>query len=547
MMLDVSATTSMNPGPQYLSQTIASYFLLVTIVILFTRVWLTESSTKMRAKSSGDKAKPLPGPWGIPVLGNMLSLGRSAPHLSLTALAKKFGSIFQIRLGSRPVLVLNGYEAIQKALIKQAVVFSGRPDLYTFELIKSGANSGTSLTFGNYSETWKLHRKLAESSLRHFTAGSQVKFVESVVSTEASELVQYFKHIACDNNNNNNNANGDQCKPRPDNVVDIRNVLRLAVSNVMCWFMFSKRHTYEDEALLNLLNISDRFTAATGSGNPVDFMPWLRVFLRKSTNEFKSMLTEFRAFVGGNLLDVHTAEYEDGSERDILDHLVTSGRRYNENNNKKAVIDDLMLRETCLDYFGAGFETVSTTLEWCLLYMAAHPDTQRKVQQEIDTMVGQDRLPTLEDREKLPYTQSCLLEILRHATPVPFAIPHSTISDTVLDGYFVAKDTVVFVNLYSAHFDPQVWNEPQVFNASRFLTSDGAIDQDMKKHVIPFSVGRRRCIGSDLARIELFLFFTIFLQNFSIEHSKDGEVSMEATDGLARRPKDLNINFISRK
>nr|XP_054762634.1 cytochrome P450 1A1-like [Lytechinus pictus] len=550
-MLDVSATTSMSPGSQYLSQTIASYFLLVTVVILVTRVWLSESSRpkpiKMKSSSSRDDTRPLPGPYGIPVLGNMLSLGRSDPHLSLMNLAKKFGSIFQIRLGSRPVLVLNGYEAIHKALIKQAVIFAGRPKLFTFELINNGGNSETSLTFANYGETWKVHRKLAESSLRHFTAGSQVKFVESVVSSEASELVQHIKSMACDENNNNNNTTSTQCKSLPENVGNIRNVLRLAVSNVMCWFMFSKRHTYEDEALLKLISISDRFTAAAGSGNPVDFMPWLRIFFQKATSDFKAMLKEFRTFVTGNLLDAHTAEYKDGSERDIIDHLVTSGRRFNQDENKKTSIDEGVLLDTCFDYFGAGFETVSTTFEWCLLYMAAYPDIQCKLQQEIDEVVGQDRMPSLQDRDKLPLVQSCILEILRHSTPVTFAIPHSTTSDTVLDGFFVPKDTVVFTNLYSAHFDPEVWDEPEKFDASRFLTSEGSIDLEMKKHVIPFSVGRRRCIGSDLARIELFLFFSIFLQNFSIEHSQDGPVSMEGIDGLARRPKHFNVNLISRK
>lgn len=532
-MLDVAASTSMNHGQQYLGQTITMYFLLVTVVILVTRVWVS-SSTKSKTKSMASKPRALPGPWGIPVFGNMLSLGRSAIHLTLMSLAEKFGPIFQIRLGSRPVLVLNGYDAIHKALVKQSVVFAGRPDLFTFGMINKMNESGSSLSFSDYDDSWKVHRKLAESSLRHFTAGNQVEFVESVVTTEATELAKHLKQIMPDCNNNGGN-----------NTRDVRMILRLAVSNILCWFVFSKRHSYDNETLLNILAISDRFSAATASGNPVDFMPWLRVFMSKTTEDFREMLTEFRTFLSERLLNKHSEEYNDGSERDILDHLVTSGRRYNDDTTKVGISETRLL-ETSIDYFGAGFETVSATLEWCLLYMAAHPYIQTEIQKEIDTVVDDDRLPTLKDRDKLPLTQSCLLEILRHATPVVFAIPHSTTDDTVLDGYFVPKDTVVFVNLYSAHRDRNVWRDPEVFDARRFLNTDGSIDQEMKKHVIAFSVGRRRCIGSDLARIELFLFFVIFLKQFSIEHSKDGEVSLEPQEGLASRPKELNINLIPR-
>ncbi|XP_071490918.1 cytochrome P450 1A1-like [Diadema antillarum] len=533
-MFDVSATTSTSAAP-LLSETIASYFLLVTVVLLVTRVWLTQA-TQRRVKSSKNDAKPLPGPWGIPVLGNMLSIGQKAPHISLMKMAEKFGNIFQIRLGSRPVLVLNGYEAIRKALVKQPTVFAGRPDLLTFDMIRSRYSPGCgSLSFSTYSENWKLHRKLAESSLRHFTACGQVKFVERVVSTEAGELA---KHISDAVNNNSGDGSTDKAQ-------NMRLAIRLAVGNIICWFMFNKRQSYDDKVLLKLLDISNRFTEATGSGNPVDFLPWMKVFVTKSTNNFQELLKEFNGFVR-NMITKHHEQYEDGSERDIIDHLVSSGRRHDKSEMTRVGLTEEQLLETALDYYGAGFETVSTTLEWTFLYMAAHPEIQAEVHREIDAVVGQNRTPTLDDRAKLPFTQACITEVMRHATVVPFSIPHSTTEDTVLDGFYVPKDTVVFVNLHSAHHDETIWSEPEIFKPRRFITADGGLDLDKKNRVIPFSVGRRRCIGSDLARLELFLFFSIFMQKFSVESTRPEGVTMESVYGLARRAKHLDVKLVPR-
>ena len=532
-MLDVSTTASINIGFQHVGQTAASYVLLLVVVILGTHLLITKTLNG-RVKFGGNGAKSVPGPRGIPVFGNMLSLGRSAPHISLTNLAKKFGNIFQIRLGSRPVLVLNGYDTIHKALVKQPVVFAGRPKLFTFQLLHSMSPNNTSMSFSSYDDRWKLHRKLAESSLRHFTAGSQVKFLESVVTKEASELINYITNMTDENNNDFNKEKE-----------DLRNILRLAVSNIMCWFMFSKRHTYDDQELLGLLSISDRFSTATGNGNPVDFMPWLRFILTKTTTDFKNLITDFRGIIGGKL-QKHHEQYEEGSERDIIDYLVTSGRRYGIDELAKVGLNEGMLMETCFDYFGAGFETIASTLEWCFMYMVANPDIQAEIHRELDTVVGRDRTPTLDDRDKLPLTQACILEVQRHASILPFTIPHSTTDDTVLDGYFVPKDTVVFVNLYSAQHDPDFWHDPEVFNPHRFVLPDGTLDFEKKHRVIPFGLGRRRCAGSDVARIELFLFFSVFLHRFSFEKMHDRELNLDGMYGLARKVKDFNLQLVRR-
>ncbi|XP_072168469.1 LOW QUALITY PROTEIN: cytochrome P450 1A1-like [Diadema setosum] len=391
------------------------------------------------------RGKPLPGHRGVPLFGSMVSLGRAPLHITAMKMVNTYGSVFQIRLGNRPVVFLYGYNAIYKALVRQPVVFAGRPDLFSLSLYNSLTPGKSTILFSSYDERWRLHRKIAESSLRHFTAGKQIVFVEVIVSEEAD-----------------------------------------FVSLTSPTFMHSS-------------------------------WAWLR--------------------------DTSADRNAPGSEKDILDHIVTtSQQQYGLQKLERVGVTENMLLGTVIEFVGAGFDTVSATLEWCIIYMAAYPDVQAVVQRELDSVAGRDRLPTWDYRNRLPLTRSCLLEIQRHATAIPFSIPHCTTSDTVLDDMFIQKDTTVFVNLYFAHFYPTIWDEPESFRPRRFIAADGVnLDSDLTNYVFLFGLGRRRCVGAELAQIEVFLFFSILLHKFSFGSDVGDTINLEPTDGISRRPKEFKF------
>uniref|UniRef100_A0A674MFW6 unspecific monooxygenase n=1 Tax=Takifugu rubripes TaxID=31033 RepID=A0A674MFW6_TAKRU len=107
----------------------------------------------------------LPGPTPLPIIGNVLEIGRR-PYLSLTAMSKRYGDVFQIQIGTRPVIVLSGIETVRQALVKQGEEFSSRPDLYSFRFI----NEGKSLSFStDQAGVWRARRKLAYNALRSFS------------------------------------------------------------------------------------------------------------------------------------------------------------------------------------------------------------------------------------------------------------------------------------------------------------------------------------------------------------------------------------------
>ena len=222
---------------------------------------------------------------------------------------------------------------------------------------------------------------------------------------------------------------------------------------------------------------------------------------------------------------------------------MSTGHNSGEEELKRLELAGKALYDSAFDFFPAGTDTILATLEWIMVYMAKYPQVQSDVQSEIDDVVGRDRLPTLNDRDNLPLTQSCLLEIQRYASAVPFAVPHSTTQDTVLDGYYVPKDMLVFVNLYSAHYDPEVWHQPDIFNPRRFLAHDGTLDEEKTKLAIPFSLGPRRCPGRNVARIKMFMYFATFLHQLNFSCPDGQKVSLEASSQFPRRPQEFKVQI----
>ncbi|CAN8015620.1 unnamed protein product, partial [Ixodes persulcatus] len=147
-----------------------------------------------------------------------------------------------------------------------------------------------------------------------------------------------------------------------------------------------------------------------------------------------------------------------------------------------------------LNLFGAGTNSLNRSLAWHLLVCAANPDTlQRKIQKEIDDVVGQDRQPSWQDSHDMPFTVASIREMQRWKTVMPLAIPRrqAEAPHIVIGGYVIPKGTAVMANLWAVHMDPKLWGSPETFNPYRFLVLN---DQTLKitpkpEHLIPFSIG----------------------------------------------------------
>ncbi|XP_047680243.1 vitamin D 25-hydroxylase isoform X3 [Panthera pardus] len=187
----------------------------------------------------------------------------------------------------------------------------------------------------------------------------------------------------------------------------------------------------------------------------------------------------------------------------------------------------------------AGTETTTNVLRWAILFMALYPNIQGQVQKEIDLIMGPTGKPSWDDKCKMPYTEAVLHEVLRFCNIVPLGIFHATSEDAVVRGYSIPKGTTVITNLYSVHFDEKYWRNPEIFYPERFLDSSGYFAK--KEALVPFSLGRRHCLGEQLARMEMFLFFTTLLQRFHLHFPHELVPDLKPRLGMTLQPQPYLI------
>lgn len=471
-----------------------------------------------------------PGPLSLPVIGHALSLGNN-PHLSLTSMSEKYGDIFQIRIGTRRVLVLSGLDTLKQALIKQGDDFSGRPDLYSFSFI----NDGKSLTFSSdYSEVWKLRRKLAQNALRSFSSeecknSTYSCLLEEHVCNEAQYLVEIFI---------------EQMKTR--GCLDPSRYLVVSAANVICALCFGKRYSHDDRELLDIVHVGDEFVKIAASGNLADFIPILRFFPDHSMDKFIALNKRFIIFVE-NIVKSHYRTFDKNNIRDITDSLIGHCQDKKVDENANTQISDEKVVGIVNDLFGAGFDTITTALTWSVMYLISYPNIQKKLHKEIDENIGKDRSPRIADKPLLPYTEAFIMETFRHSSFMPFTIPHCTTKDTSLNGYFISKNTCVFVNQWQVNHDLTLWKDPFVFHPERFLNPDGkSINKVECEKVLTFSMGKRRCVGELIGRTEVFLFLTTLIQQLRFEKIPGQDVDMTPQYGLTMKPKICEVQVVQR-
>ncbi|KAJ6650392.1 hypothetical protein lerEdw1_010283 [Lerista edwardsae] len=489
---------------------------VLVAIAVFCLVFLSVRSYRKQVPPG---LKRLPGPIAYPVIGNLLEVGTN-PHLSLTRMRQQYGDMMLLHIGTRPVVVLSGLETIKQALVRQGADFMGRPDLYSFRQVADGE----SLAFGTDSgEVWLARRKLAQGALKNFSVSpsltsASTTLLEEHVSQETDCLIQTLLEVM-----------------RKKKRLDPFRYLVVSVANVVCAMCFGQRYRHEDQEFLELVNVSEEFVEVAATGNPADFIPLLRCL--PSVKKFKEFNRRFVTFLQ-KMVKEHYATFNKDSIRDITDSLIEQSQEEKSDGKAKLRLPPRKVVNLVNDIFGAGFDTVTTALSWCLMYLVTYPEIQKKIHEEIDESIGRERKPRISDRPLLPYTEAFILEMFRHTSFLPFTIPHCTTRDTVLNGYYIPKDTCVFVNQWQVNHDEELWKDPSSFNPERFLMANGKdLNKDEGENVLVFGLGKRRCIGESIGRWQVFLFLTTLLQQLQFSVQDGVKVDMTPLYGLSMKHK----------
>lgn len=176
----------------------------------------------------------------------------------------------------------------------------------------------------------------------------------------------------------------------------------------------------------------------------------------------------------------------------------------------------------------AGSDTTSSTLYAFVQAMLLYPEVQKKAFEEVERVVGPDRLPTMEDDKDMPYVRACMKEALRWMpTTILGAVPHAVTEDDYYNGYFIPKNAGVINNAWGINMDPERHPEPRKFKPERYVDDhqslgDAAANPDAsKRDQFTFGAGRRICPGIHVAERSLFLGISRILWAFHVEPALD--------------------------
>ncbi|XP_040204220.1 cytochrome P450 2K6-like [Rana temporaria] len=484
--------------------------ILVSIIVILYLV-----KTYNDQKNKKYKNYP-PGPKALPFIGSLHMVDIQKPHYAFMKLSEEYGPVFSIQLVAEKMVVLCGYDVIKDALINHAEEFYERPD----NALSARTSNGNGIIFA-HGENWKAMRRFTISTLRDFGMGK--KSIENKIQEEAQCLLQEFKAY----------------KGEP---FENMNIITAAVANIIVSILMGNRYEYDDPTILKIMSTINENVRSFGSimTRLYNMFPRLINLLPGSHQKVFQNFEHMNAFIREvftkqkktldvndkrNLIDAFLIKQQEGKPESTL---------YFHNDNLNILVNNL---------FAAGMETTSTTLRWGLLLMIKYPEIQKKVQNEIDRVIGLAE-PQTEHRKQMPYTDAVIHEIQRFADIVPLNVPHATAKDVTFRGYNIPKGTTVLPLLTSALRDKAYFEKPDEFYPEHFLDSEGNLKKN--EAFIPFSLGKRSCAGENLAKMELFLFFTTLLQNFTFQAPPGAVLDLTPALGFTNAPLPHKICAIPR-
>uniref|UniRef100_A0A4X2M6Y9 Cytochrome P450 family 2 subfamily J member 2 n=1 Tax=Vombatus ursinus TaxID=29139 RepID=A0A4X2M6Y9_VOMUR len=428
-----------------------------------------------------------PGPCPLPILGNLLQLNFQLHPEKLGQLARKHGSVFTVWLGSTPVVVLNGFQAVKDALVTHSEDFADWPVTPLFEDLFG--DKGIISTSGH---TWLQQRRFGLTTLRNLGMGKKV--LEQRLQEEAQHLVERFRR-----------ENGKSFDPH---VPIVR-----AAANVICALVFGHRFSRGDPFFQELMKAIDFGLAFVNTiwRRLYDVFPWL---LRHLPGPHHKVF-RYQEIVKGLIcqeIQSHKQRVPEDAEDFISCYLAQITKR---KDDPMSTFNEENLIQVIIDLFLGGTETTATTLRWALLYMIHHRDVQEKVQKELDAVVAPSEVISFEDRKRLPYTNAVLHEVQRFCSVISMGAVRNCVTATTVQGFPIHKGTIILPNLASVLYDLEHWETPWQFNPKHFLDEEGNFV--INEAFLSFSAGHRVCLGEQLAKAELFLVFTNLLWEFQLQ------------------------------
>ncbi|CAA2993440.1 probable (S)-N-methylcoclaurine 3 -hydroxylase isozyme 2 [Olea europaea subsp. europaea] len=458
-------------------------FLLLPALFLPVLFIIIKNLKSYFVSRNSAKLPPGPNPW--PILGNIPHIGLM-PHVSLANLAKIYGPLMSLKLGTQCIIVGSSPEAAIEILKSKDRIFSGRYIPKALPATKEELNH-LSLGWADCNDNWKSLRILCRAEL------FSKKALESQARLREKSITSLIKFVGS----------------KEGKEVKIADLVFATVFNILGNSMMSTDFIGLEEKNSDggMKGIIRDYVEALAAPNLSDFYPILgKLDLQGIRRKVAVLLAKIRAAWGPIIEERRNGRNNSSTSQDFLDTLLDNGFSYNQ------------INQLFVELFAAGTDTTTSTVEWTMVELLKNPEAMKNVHREIDTEINED-FPNNSHLLQLPYLEACTKETLRLHPPAPLLLPHRAIETGQVMNYTVPKNAQLVVNAWAIGRNPSVWDKPLEFRPERFLTSS----LDFKGNdfeFLPFSAGRRICPGLPMAAktIPLIVASLIYFFNWSLPH-----------------------------
>ncbi|KAL7595549.1 hypothetical protein Lser_V15G29261 [Lactuca serriola] len=423
--------------------TLAVATISVMIFAISWRRWKSSSS-------SGAPSLP-PGPRSLPIVGYLPFLRRDL-HKQFRNMAHIYGPIFKFHLGSKLHVVINTPDLVKAVVREQDDIFSNRnPSIAALAISYGGRN----VVFSDNNSDWRNLRKI---------------FAHEVLSNKNLEACRFFRR--------------DEVRKTIKNIyskigttIDISEIAFSTEANVltsMVWENTSDPNAKGSQFGAELKRISSNIVELLGQPNLSDIFPsvaWLDLqgILRKMKRQLHQLDEIFTTIIEDRIISNSKKPKDAGGhegKKDLLQILLELMDQ-----KDAASISITQIKALLLDIMVAGSETTTTLIEWAMAEIMQNDDIMKKVQQELEEIVGLDNIVEESHLPKLQYLDAIIKETFRLHPVVPLILPRSPSQDCIVGGYTIPKGCTVLLNVWSIHRDHRYWDNPLIFNPERFLTN----------------------------------------------------------------------------
>ncbi|PAA53688.1 hypothetical protein BOX15_Mlig012961g3 [Macrostomum lignano] len=519
------------------------FALSLSFLLLLLLLLLQKRQRQLRLSSG----RTPPGPGGPPFLGQLpaffakaLRFGRRFRfHLYLQGLSRRFGPVTAFRLGTQRFVLISGHAALREALIGRGDAFGYRMDTPFFRYLSR--KRGLAMSDG---PLWAEHRRFAVRAFRRLGLGGPQ--AEALIEAECRSLLD---------------ALADALDGRASAEVDASDLITRAIVNVISQLLFSTRADYSDSELSEYVSHLSTLTHGDFVTLLITCYPWLpirpmlalssgaRALDRSNNWVLEFMRTRVEAVRAGRL-DPNFWTDPDSQPANYVEAYLLEQQRQLRETGSVGTFDDYQLYRSAYDIYLGGTETSANSLRWLLLMAALHPDMQRRCRLEVAAAIGTDWRPvSMADREKLPFTRAFIEETLRLVVPLPLGVNSRVVRATEVLGCTVEPSDFVMLNLFATHRDPEHFPEPERFNPERFIEPESGRCRRLDQ-AVSFGIGRRACLGEQLAQRELLTLFGSLLSRFRFELGDAEKAEPERLEelmlgsiGLIRAPGDHRLRI----